>query len=64
MATEHLRTSGKSQGVVAEQLKQTLEGSAKPLRDPSRVRPGTGRGKSSRRTRWRTRAGAPRRACV
>ncbi|MFT3923015.1 MAG: hypothetical protein QM778_10805 [Myxococcales bacterium] len=51
MAAEHLRTSGRSQGVVAEQLKQVLEGSAKPLRDPSRVRPGTGRGKSSRRTR-------------
>jgi hypothetical protein len=51
LATEQLRTSGRSQGVVAEQLKQTLEGSAKPLRDPTRVRPGTGRGKSSRRTR-------------
>lgn len=51
MATEQVRTSGRSHGVVAEQLKQTLEGSAKPLRDPSRVRPGTGRGKSSRRTR-------------
>jgi hypothetical protein len=28
-----------------------LEASAKPLRDPSRLRPGTGRGKGSRRTR-------------
>ncbi len=51
LGTEQLRTGGRSHGVIAEQLKQVLEGSAKPLRDPSRVRPGTGRGKSSRRTR-------------
>ena len=34
-----------------ERLRQTLEASAKPLRDPSRVRPGTGRGRRSRNTR-------------
>ncbi len=49
--TEQVRTSGRTQGDVAERLKQTLEASAKPLRDPSRVRPGTGRGKHSRGTR-------------
>ena len=32
-------------------VRHALEGSAKPLRDPSRVRPGAGRGKSSRRSR-------------
>ena len=36
---------------VVEGMRTTLESSAKPLRDPTRVRPGTGRGKSSRRTR-------------
>jgi hypothetical protein len=36
---------------VAQSLRSTLEASAKPLRDPSRVRPGLGRGKASRRTR-------------
>jgi hypothetical protein len=36
---------------VADSLRQTLEASAKPLRDPTRLRPGTGRGKASRRTR-------------
>jgi hypothetical protein len=36
---------------VAESLRRSLESSAKPLRDPSRLRPGTGRGKASRRTR-------------
>lgn len=35
----------------AEGLRKTLEESAKPLRDPTRLRAGTGRGKSSRRTR-------------
>jgi hypothetical protein len=34
--------------VIAQRLRRVLEGSAKPLRDPSRLRPGTGRGKSSR----------------
>lgn len=33
---------------TAQRLRQVLEGSAKPLRDPTRLRPGTGRGKSSR----------------
>lgn len=41
---------GNSAGVIGE-LRRSLEGSAKPLRDPSRVRIGTGRGKASRRTR-------------
>ena len=36
---------------VVEELRRTLEASAKPLRDPTRVRPGTGRGKASRRIR-------------
>jgi hypothetical protein len=36
---------------VVESLRTSLESSAKPLRDPTRVRPGTGRGKASRRTR-------------
>ncbi len=36
---------------VAESLRKTLEASAKPPRDPTRLRPGTGRGKASRRTR-------------
>jgi hypothetical protein len=36
---------------VGESLRRALEGSAKPLRDPTLVRPGTGRGKSSRRIR-------------
>jgi hypothetical protein len=33
---------------IAQRLRQALEGSAKPLRDPSRLRPGSGRGKTSR----------------
>jgi len=41
---------GQSPAVV-EALRKSLEGSAKPLRDPTRLRPGTGRGKASRRTR-------------
>jgi hypothetical protein len=32
-------------------IRASLEGSAKPLRDPTLLRPGTGRGKRSRRTR-------------
>ncbi|HEY0712534.1 MAG TPA: hypothetical protein VGF45_07665, partial [Polyangia bacterium] len=35
----------------AEGLRKTLEESAKPLRDPTRLRVGLGRGKASRRTR-------------
>jgi len=34
-----------------QRLRAALEGSAKPLRDPSRVRPGAGRGKATRRMR-------------
>jgi hypothetical protein len=34
-----------------QRLRVALEGSAKPLRDPSRVRPGAGRGKATRRMR-------------
>jgi hypothetical protein len=40
----------KSRAVV-DDLRGSLEASAKPLRDPTRLRPGTGRGKASRRTR-------------
>jgi len=36
---------------VAESLRKVLESSAKPLRDPTLVRPGTGRGKATRRIR-------------
>ncbi len=32
-----------------QRLRRSLEGSAKPLRDPTRLRPGTGRGRESRR---------------
>jgi hypothetical protein len=39
------------QTTAAESLRKALESSAKPLRDPTLVRPGTGRGKSSRRIR-------------
>ncbi|HEY6877615.1 MAG TPA: hypothetical protein VI299_06325, partial [Polyangiales bacterium] len=34
-----------------DELRKTLEGSAKPLRDPTLKRPGTGRGRRSRNTR-------------
>jgi hypothetical protein len=37
--------------VLGMRLRKALEGSAKPPRDPTRIRPGAGRGKSSRRTR-------------
>jgi hypothetical protein len=36
---------------VIEPIRRALVASAKPLRDPTRLRPGTGRGKSSRRIR-------------
>ena len=36
---------------LVDQLREKLVDSAKPLRDPSRVRPGTGRGRRSRNTR-------------
>ena len=32
-----------------QRLRAALEGSAKPLRDPTRLRPGTGRGRESRK---------------
>ena len=44
------RNEGLSE-TVAIRLRVALEGSAKPPRDPSRIRPGTGRGKASRRVR-------------
>jgi hypothetical protein len=34
-----------------QRVRQALEGSAKPPRDPTRIRPGAGRGRASRRTR-------------
>jgi hypothetical protein len=37
--------------VVVQRLRDLLKGSAKPLRDPTRLRPGTGRGKASRSIR-------------
>ncbi|HVX95401.1 MAG TPA: hypothetical protein VHK47_10865, partial [Polyangia bacterium] len=37
--------------VVGQRVRQALEGSAKPPRDPTRIRPGAGRGRASRRTR-------------
>lgn len=40
-----------SSATVLETLRQAMAGSAKPLRDPSRVRKGTDRGKASRRLR-------------
>jgi hypothetical protein len=44
-----LRSTALGHGsAVAQRLRQALEGSAKPLRDPSRLRPGSGRGKASR----------------
>ena len=37
--------------LVGQRVRTALEGSAKPLRDPSRVRPGAGRGKATRKMR-------------
>lgn len=37
--------------LLAQRLRTALEGSAKPLRDPTRLRPGAGRGRTSRRVR-------------
>jgi hypothetical protein len=45
------KTSLGHSSTVAQRLRVVLGGSAKPLRDPTRVRPGTGRGKASRRLR-------------
>jgi hypothetical protein len=36
---------------LTDPIRKALEGSAKPLRDPSRIRPGAGRGKATRRIR-------------
>jgi hypothetical protein len=47
-----LRSTHHGQGdTLALRLRQALEGSAKPPRDPTRKRPGLGRGKSSRAMR-------------
>jgi hypothetical protein len=43
-------TEGTS-AVVAERLRAALSGSAKPPRDPTRIRPGAGRGRATRRIR-------------
>jgi hypothetical protein len=37
--------------VLGQRLREALAASAKPPRDPTRIRPGAGRGKASRRTR-------------
>jgi hypothetical protein len=44
------RASGQG-AALAEQLRAALQGSAKPPRDPTRIRPGAARGRSSRRVR-------------
>ncbi|HEY4184675.1 MAG TPA: hypothetical protein VGP07_06370 [Polyangia bacterium] len=44
-----LKLRGQESPVVAQRLRGALEGSAKPLRDPSRKRPGTDRGRASRK---------------
>ena len=44
------RASGEG-SVMAQRLRAALEGSAKPPRDPTRIRPGAGRGRSSRPVR-------------
>jgi hypothetical protein len=49
-AVLRLRGQGLAATVI-EELRQALAGSAKPLRNPDRIRPGTGRGKASRRIR-------------
>jgi hypothetical protein len=47
-----LRKLESSQGTaVVQRIRTALEGSAKPPRDPTRRRPGTGRGKESRRVK-------------
>ncbi len=51
-AIQKLRQSGQApRSAVTEALRASLEQSAKPLREAARIRPGTGRGRSSRRTR-------------
>lgn len=46
-----VKLRGAAGSFLSDSLRQSLEQSAKPLRDPTLVRPGTGRGKGSRRTR-------------
>jgi hypothetical protein len=47
-----LRSTHHGQGAaLTQRLRDALEGSAKPPRDPTRRRPGTGRGKASRKMR-------------
>jgi len=46
-----VKLRGSAGAFLSDSLRQILEQSAKPLRDPTLVRPGTGRGKGSRRTR-------------
>lgn len=51
-AIVRLGAKGKGEGsAMSERLRRALEGSAKPPRDPTRIRPGAGRGRSSRRVR-------------
>jgi hypothetical protein len=54
LSTAILQSRHKAQGqrqsdAVTARLRAALEGSAKPARDPTRKRPGTDRGKASRR---------------
>jgi hypothetical protein len=46
-----MRAPAHRQNAHLPNLRQALEQSAKPLRDPGRLRPGTGRGKATRRIR-------------
>jgi hypothetical protein len=51
-ALQRLRASGHSErGPALEALRKAMEDSAKPLRHAAMVRPGTGRGRRSRKTR-------------
>jgi hypothetical protein len=51
-AVDSMRRSSRSHGnAAAENARRALERSQKPARDHARVRPGTGRGRDSRRTR-------------
>ncbi len=51
-AIQKLRSAGQAPAAhITDALRGSLEQSAKPLREAARVRPGTGRGRSSRRTR-------------
>ncbi|HEX3694347.1 MAG TPA: hypothetical protein VH374_03065 [Polyangia bacterium] len=51
-AVVRLQTKGEGLSeTAAQRLRAALQGSAKPPRDPTRIRPGQGRGKQSRRVR-------------